>query len=303
MSMMKTRQKRGRLLAQLNGGTDIQILGFVCWWNIREIEISQERFKEILAACEFKESYAREHNYRSAFLRALKQMEEKRIIRLVKEDSKYLIYQFTAEDLVDDETGFEYSSETVITIDKDKYRETKSIDLAIIKGDDSIKDKIIKLYYDEKSKFKSADVSRVLHRIFTDEADIVSLRDQGSVYFIPGGYKTVLDRAVKYVKLLGGNCKLDSLPIPDAPESRDTVRDAVTDEFDSFMNHLRNEIDLIQDGKDVTERWFNTKRKKMAEVKERFELYSELLGEGKSGLEAQFAELEKQLFVGRELDI
>ena len=294
--------KKGKLLAQLNGGTNVTILGYVCWWSIHDVEIDQARFKQILATCGFKEKYAREHNYRSAFLRALKEMEEQRIIRLVKEDPSYLIYQFTAEDLVNDER-FEYNPETVVTISKDKYRETKSMEAAMIKGDEEIKAKLLKLFLEKKGLFKSSDVSRVLGRIFADEADIVSLREQGSVYFIPGGYKTVLDRAVQYVGMLPGNCRLESLPIPDAPESRSTIKTAVTDEVEAFADLLEKEIAALEEGKTVTERYFKNKTKKLAEVRDRLELYSELLGDGKTGMEAKFASLERKLFATRELDI
>lgn len=295
------KSKRGKLLAQLNGDANVTILGYVCWWDVRGVEIDRERFIEILTDCGFTEKYAREHNYRSAFLRALKNMETQRIIRMVKEDRNYLIYQFTAEDRVDE--SFEYNPETIITIDKEVYRQTKSIDAAITKGDPAIKEKIIKHFMREKVTYKSSDVSRTLHKIFVDNADIVALREQGSVYYVPGGYKNVLESASKYVGMLGGICRFSYIPIPDAPESRATVKAAVEDEVETFIAWLEGQIEELESGKEVTERWYNTKDKKLAEARDRLELYAELLGDGKTGIEAKFAVLEKKLFPGRTLDI
>jgi hypothetical protein len=299
------KSRRGKLLANLNGGTNIPIIGFVCWWNIRNVDLTQERYLQILSECGLSEKYAREHNYRSAFLRALKNMEEKRIIRMVKEDSKVMIYQFTAEDRVGEgeDARLDYNPETVIVIDKELYRKTKSIEAAMTKGEDAIKRKVIEYWNDERTRFKSSDVSRALHKILGREADIVSLREQGSVYYVPGGYRSVIDKARLYTSLLGGDCGFDAIPIPDAPESRETVRGAVMDEVDGFTKWLEAQIKELEGGKEVTSRWFNTKRKKIAEARDRLELYADLLGEGKSGVEAQFAALEAELFKPRELDI
>lgn len=303
--MTTMRSKRGNLLANLNGGTNIPIIGFVCWWNIRNVDLTQARYLEILKECELSDKYAREHNYRSAFLRALKNMEEKRIIRLVKENSKFMIYQFTAEDLVGEgqDARLDYNPETVIAIDKEVYRKSKSIEAAIVKGADEIKRKVIEYWNDERTRFKSSDVSRALHKILAREADIVSLRDQGSVYYVPGGYRPVIDTVRKYTSLLGGDCVFQSIPIPDAPESRATVTSAVNDEVEGFLKWLESQIKELEEGKDVTDRWFKTKRKRIAEAKDRLELYAELLGDGKAGIEARFAQMEAELFKPRELDI
>ena len=98
---MTNAARRSILVGSIKEDTkDIPIIGYICWWSVRNVDVSQKDFAKLLKECGLPEKYAREHNYRSAFTRALHNMEEKRIIRLVEEDENRIVMQFTLENKV-----------------------------------------------------------------------------------------------------------------------------------------------------------------------------------------------------------
>ena len=305
-SVEPIRTKKSLIRRLSEGTSDFEILGYVCWWNIRNVDITQDQFATILRDCGINDKYAREHNYRSAFIRALKNLEEKRIIRLVEEDSAKFVYQFTAETKVDgtDHAHLEYDEETVVVIDKQRYRDWNKIEKAITKGREDIKEKLIKLFYQEKVRYKSSDITRYLQKILRDNADIISLRDQGSVYFIPASYQTVLDSVLKLVNMLSKESVLEYLPVPNVESSRSMVSNVFTDEIEALLDKIDKEIDEIDSGgKQVTSKWADNKRDKLKQVQERIDLYTDALeGKAKSALQKSLEKAKKAVESTRVLD-
>jgi len=272
--------KKSMLLDQLAvGAQTVPVMGYFCWWNIRNVGLTKEEFEKKLEAAGLDKKYARLHNYRSAFIRALRDMEENRIIRKVDEDEYRLVYQFTAESIVGapgGEKSLDYEKETTIVIDKDEYRKEGDFKKAIIKGKPSIINAIVKLFDEHKQQYKSSDITRYLQRILRDEADIVSLRPQGSIYFVPVGYLDALNKVSALVDGIGGGSKLERAPLVAADDSKAMVKNALLGEVDEAFKQIEKDLESVtKDDKEVTKVWSGTRISKMKKLLNRLESYKE----------------------------
>jgi hypothetical protein len=272
--------KKSMLLDQLSVGAQmVPVMGYFCWWNVKNVCLTKEQFEKKLEAAGLDKKYARLHNYRSAFIRALRDMEENRIIRKVDEDEYRLVYQFTAESIVGapgGEKSLDYEKETIIVIDKDEYRKEGDFKKAIIKGKPAIITAIVKLFDEHKQKYKSSDITRYLQRILRDEADIISLRPQGSIYFVPVGYLDALNKVAALVEGIGSGSKLERAPLVAADDSKAMVKNALLGEVDETFKQIEKDLEAVtKEDKEVTKVWSATRIGKIKKLLDRLESYKE----------------------------
>jgi len=257
---------------------EIDFLGHIVWWSIREVRISRDWFVEKLKECGLSEKYAPKHNFRSALVRCLNALEEERLIRKIKEDSERVSYQFTRENLVDDpdDTRLEYIPETKVVIDKDAYRIEEDIGAAIVECDPKLKEFLVARFWEEKSTYISSDITRYIQRVFSDYADLVSLRQQGNVYFVPAPYSDLVEKVASIVESIpGGTSTLDRIPIPNVEASRKTVGEAVVGDITGILDRLEQEINSAEN---ATEKWSQHRIDRLMVIKKRIELYADVLG-------------------------
>jgi hypothetical protein len=280
---------------------DVPIIGHVVWWNVREVEATRDWFKASLDSVGLDgERYAHEHNYRASFIRCLRNLEEQRIIRKVKEDGGRLVYQFTAERLIEDDPDnphLEYTPETVIEIDKSAYFTEGNFADALVKCDEKLKPILVEMFDKERVTYRSSDLTRYIQKIFRDNADIVSLRDQGSVYFVPASYANLINQVAQVLQSCPkGIAQLEHFPVPDAESSRTMVGHGVESEIIAIFEKMDEEIKAMQSGNtDITEKWVEHRQNKIRQIKERLAMYSEVLGDTAHRLGGKFEALSNSL--------
>ena len=295
--------KRNKLIAKFTEDSkEFDIIGWMSWWSLRSVDLTQEQFVKYLEKAGLPEKYAIEHNYSSAFKRALKNMEEARIIRIVEEDADKIICQFTAEEKVEDgdDHKLEYNPETIVYIDKDVYRETKDFSSAMTRGDEKIRKQVYEHFQIEKIRYNSNDITRYVQKIMKDAADIIQLRDQGCVYFVPSTGRDTMEKVGNLVTLIQGSGSFVSIPMADVKNSRSLVSNAVVVETGSDVEKLEVEIEAaVQAGQNVSNVWKQTRIRRIDELKKRLDAYSEILGvsakeigDNVSKLEAKVQKLE-----------
>lgn len=290
------------LISQLRTDSgNLSILGYVVWWNMREVEIEQDWFKAKLNAIGLDgERYAREHNYRSTFIRCLKALEQKRIIRKVTEDQDRLVFQFTAERLNEDDPEnpiLEYERESTIEIDKDAYWTEGNFAEAITKCDPQIKPMIVQMFDKERKTYRTSDLTRYIQKIFGDQADLVALRPQGAVYFVPAAYENlIVNISNMLAQVPVGQATLEFLPVPDVESSRNMIGNGVEAEIADMFSKMEDEIGKMNSGSnDITEKWVEHRQKKIEGIKNRIRRYSEVLGETGEKLTGKFDALKATL--------
>lgn len=292
---------RNMLLSTITEGSKkVDILGYMTWWSMRNVSITRDKFQELLEQNGFNKNYAVEHNYMSTFKRALKSLEEKRIIRIVSDTSFLLRCQFTEEKLVDD--GLEYDRETIIEVNKEIYRKEKDLSKAITQGKPEIVTKLIELFNYEKVRYNSHDMNRYIQSILGKEADIISLRDQGCLYFVPAGYQSTLDSINKMASAIG-NSTFITMPVPNLSVNQTLIKTAIKDDVENALSTLEEEVEQAsKDKKAITKVWSGTRINRIKKLQQRLVAYSEVLGKD-TDLQKSAENLEKEIMKFRVLEV
>jgi hypothetical protein len=270
------------------------------WWSMRNVSITRDKFQELLEQNGFNKNYAVEHNYMSTFKRALKSLEEKRIIRIVSDTAFTLRCQFTEEKLVND--GLDYNRETIIEVNKEIYRKEKDLTKAITQGKPEIITKLIELFNHEKVRYNSHDMNRYIQNILSKEADIISLRDQGCLYFVPAGYQATLTSINSMVTAIGHSSFI-TMPVPNLSSNKTLIKTAIKDDVENALSTLEEEVEQAsKDKKAITKVWSGTRINRIKKLQQRLVSYSEVLGEAKD-LRESAENLEKEIMKFRVLEI
>ena len=288
-------------------GSTIPSLGFVVWWNVRDVEVTKDWFKDMLDSVGLDgDRYAKEHNYRATFMRCLKLLEEQRIIRRVKEDGSRMIYQFTAENLIDDadDPRLEYTPEAIVEIDKSVYWNDGSIANALVRCDEKLKPVLVEMFDKEKVTYRSSDLTRYVQNIFKSQADIVSLRQQGAVYFVPAAYQELVGQVAQVLESVPhGNAHLEFFPVPDVKSSQLMVGRAVETELDEVFQKLETEIQKMQKGtNNITDKWVRHRQDQIKRIQNRIASYADLLGDSAGTLGTKF-DMLKATLGGRKIEV
>lgn len=309
--MSQNTQKKDALLHDLkNAAADTDTLGLIVWWNVQRVQLTKTEFEKHLEAVGIDKKYARDHNYRSAFIRSLHELEAQRIIRKVEEDDFKLVFQFTAENLMRGANGdksLEYEKETIVVIDKEEYRDSGDFSKALIRGKKEIKEKLVELFNQHKVSYKSSDVTRYVQRIFRDRADIISLRPQGAVYFIPYAYRNVVEQVSALLQRIGNGCNVEYAPIPNVESSRTMIKNALTLELTTDAKHLEEDLKAALNGADnVSNNWSVTRIGKIKNMLDRMEKYRDsgiINNEDTLGISTNLNELQQKILGARKLDL
>lgn len=314
--------KKNLLLGQLvDGNKTLDIIGFLTFWNVREVSITREAFAAALVAAGLSPDYAKEHNARSSLIRALNTLKEQKLVRMTHEDKNYATFQFTAEIKIGsgEDSRLNYHPEVIVIVDKEHYamfkdEETTAFRDSIKKVDkpeggqaddaEAIKDQLTAAFGLEMNAYKSSDITRYIQKIFTDEADIVSLRQQGSIYFVPAAYGSIVASVRTLVNEIGGtHSEFSSIPVPDVKDARKAVGDSFAEEVVEILAGMDKEVAEANAGsKDITEKWVNHRKATIEKIKKRIDMYSEVLGEKASELAGKFDIVSASLKI-RVLDL
>ena len=304
----KNETKKNLLLVELKEGTNTSyVIGFMVWWNINSVNVTRNEFIKYLERVSIDKKYAPKHNYRSALTRALKVMEENRLVRLVEDTPQTVSFQFTAEHRIEGADGkeFTYEKEALIVVSKPKYRETGDFEASLDKCSPEIKHQLALLFNQHREMYNSSDITRYLQNIFRSEGDIVSMRPQGSVYFVPAGHKDLIESAEELLEYIGGFCKMDYMPIPNVEQARETIKAAFVAELDEDFKKMEGEVEaVLSDNKAVTETWTDARITRLKKMLGRIECYrGGGLGLDTNKWETSAKEMEQKILGVRKLDV
>jgi hypothetical protein len=131
---------------------------------------------------------------RNAFARACKKMAEKRIIRAVIEDAAVIKFQFTSEVNVGDELA--YVKEAILTLDKN----TGDITCPLVSLADRARTELAQCMENRTTH----DVTAILKRLFSANADLFPIKELGGVYFVPVQHRDFLAKVEVFLTRIRG---------------------------------------------------------------------------------------------------
>lgn len=202
---------------------NMKLLGEIITWQVGE---GPHEYKSIVQALEnagLDKEVARELLPRHAFTRAAKKLEEK-VLDPIGKDSDWVSYQITKRFLEQDE--WKYAKEAWVRLDTV---------LGKVTGSDPGITKFIQEQLDRAIETRTAsDVTKIIQKLFEKEGDLIPLRDQGGVYFVPDLYSGFTKKVKEFVAGLGG--RVGSFPVPAGTQDGDkSVQGAVKDHLATLI--------------------------------------------------------------------
>jgi hypothetical protein len=215
---------------------NFQLLGEIITWDLSSD--TAVKFADLVTALQdsgLETKVARELLPRYAFVRAAKKMAEQRIIRCVGEANGRLAFQFTKEHLDSTAGRFDYDYEATILLDKDNG----SIEVVSTTLNDAECQKLAEhardLLQTAMENRTTADITRVIKRLFEKRADLFPVREAGSVYFVPDKHAAFVDSVETFVTRLSG--RLNRFPVPEGTQKGNkSVQAAVTQGLQQVIN-------------------------------------------------------------------
>lgn len=261
------------LSAAANGHS---LLGEIITWSVSGAGIRYADLTRALREADLRESVAGELAPRHAFARACHKLSEDRIIRQVSEDEETISFQFTAERLKGDR--FEYDFETLLRLNKS----SGSIECTLRE--------LAALAQEELDRCQEArtasDVTRIVQRLFEQQADLFPIREQGGAYFVPQQHVPFVDQVQRFLTALNG--RIHRFPIPSGtPHGDRSVKDAVADGISAMITEHEVAIDRF-DG-DTRPSTLKRAAERIQVTKHKIEAYACYLSEERARLQRSLA--------------
>jgi hypothetical protein len=196
----------------------------------------KHKLKEIISAlesCDLNKEVAKELSPRAAFTRAARELADERVIDILRDETDHITFQFTAKAMKDSE--WKYSKETNVVLDKisGKVRCPSS-------NIEELAQKALDRALEERG---TSDITEMVKRLFSENGDIISARDEGGVYFVPEPYRAFSDKVQDFLKLLGR--RINRWPIP---AGEDRADESVQDVCTSYIQRLCEQLDVAISG-------------------------------------------------------
>ena len=285
------------------GGRDVEIIGHIAWWNIRGVEVARDIVIEHMADHSIEAEHASEHRWKKTLKTTLKMLRLKLkgyMIEVVKETDDRIIIQFTVKSIKENgesempEAELQYTKDTTIVVEKNEDL-LNTFRNQVVKGDLELREELVSQYEEEKDKYRSMDVTRIIHSVFDAEADILRLRDSGGTYFIAAGYTDLMNSVSATINAICGVGTFEAIPMLDVEASRSSVRGAAADEMRAIMQDMAEELVAVANGKrKAGKRWFRSRIEDIETMQRRVGIYAPVLEEIKDqiieearGLEAE----------------
>ncbi len=227
-------------------------------------------------------SIAREFAPRTAFSRALKKLDDNRVIRQTAEDARTIAFQFTRESKVG--TEFHYALETVLTLDKHTGR---------IACDHEQLAEAARAELDKATENRTAaDVTNIVQRIIERNGDLFAIRPQGGCYFVPQRHAALIDQVQRFLGGINGSVVRFAVSQGN-PETERSVRDSVAAGLTSL---IAEHEDAVEDfGTDTRPDTIKRAAEKIRTARFKVEAYAALLGDQKARLEISLATAVEKL--------
>lgn len=224
-------------------------------------------------------SLVRDVSYHAAFRRAIRSLKGM-IVKPIDTESEEKIYQVTREVFKGDE--YAYTKECVLTIDG-----SGQVDSEV----DEVKNEVqaqVNHWVEHKN---TDDMTRLIQRVFAKEsADLVPLRKQGGVYFVPSSQSQLLGRIKAFVDGIGG--QLLQYAVGNDPLSADSVSKNMALYLRGLIEDLKATCKEL--GSDAPDYVKSRRYASFASLKLKVEAHSHLLREFSSKLSEEVTNAERE---------
>lgn len=259
--------------------------GQIVSWSCSNVAITYRQLIGHLTACDLDATVVHEMAPRTALMRALRTLEEDRVIDILHENPEEMVFQFTKKERSAD--FIKHSLETKLTFDK------RSFDLTC--ENKELIAEVTRLFMSLREMRTTADVTRIIQKLFDKKCGhdaLLPVREQGGCYFVPAKYIEFVDKVGKLVTHVGGRIRRFTVAAGDAATD-DSVKQCYVDGIEAMVRDHAARIDAMTE---VTrESTMTSCLDRIKETEMMADCYSEYLGESKRKLDEKLKELREQV--------
>jgi len=264
-----TKNQRKQEFVQAHAG--LRLLGEVVTWNTGASTHNHAGVVQALKDAGLNEKVARELLPRHAFSRAAKKLSEDRVIDVLRDEKDVITFQFTKRVMESDE--WKYSRETLLRLDKVTGRITCDVPELEAKAQQEL-DRAMELR-------TSADITKMIQKLFDAEADLFPIREQGGVYFVPQQFAGFTDKIQNFLTKLTG--RVSRFPVPADTKTGDrSVADAIVNGLSMVI--AEHEEAVAAFGLDTRHDTIARQAEKIKATRVKVEAYAEYLNEQREEL-------------------
>ena len=183
--------------------------------------------------CNLPQSLALDMRPSNAWRRAVHHLTENRVIRETYSDEDVIRFQFTSEYL--DITEFKYTKECDLSLDKKSGIVTCT--------DYGVEQRAQHLINTEMQKRNANDVTRIIQKLFRQASDLIPIRQQGGVYFVPESASDVPDRVAHFLRQIGGS--IQRFEISGDGKSGESVATSIRDVIYKMVDEAHESVTLL----------------------------------------------------------
>lgn len=217
-----------------------KLLGEIITWDLDpNTVILYSNVISALSTAGLETGIARKLLPRFGFSRAAKLLAKERIIRKVAEGNGKIVFQFTKEHLDKTAERYDYNFETTLYLDK----ESGAIECANTELGRHASELLARCIEERTT----ADITRIIKRLFEKNADLFPVRDSGSVYFVPDRHTGFVDQVGLFVSQMNG--RLNRFPVPEGTLHGDrAVQQSVTEGLENLIKEHNEAIAAFHEG-------------------------------------------------------
>jgi hypothetical protein len=222
---------------------------------------------------------------RNAFIRGIRSMEEKRIIRKVRENQDEIVFQLNRIEKDSNGDGYEYPHETEISLEKSSGRVTCP--------DKNLEHDVQVLLNAEMERRTSGDITKVVQTLFQRAgSELIPIREQGGAYFVPAHMTQFVDKVVQFLGDIDGSVRRFGGLSGDG--TRESLADAIGDHFETMIKEFRDTIQSLnqETSDDVRKR----RSEKLDQIRQQLESYRGLLQLSAEEIGSQLDQAEREMF-------
>ena len=266
----------------------LQILGFFAWWSIHGLRVRKADLAQIMKDLGFTYTL-KDTPLRGTFLEAIRIVKaahaaEGLLIRQIRKDSGEYTFGLVDESIDKANAHLGYSHTATVKF----YPVT-----GVLSCDNTGHAlwPLVCAAYRELQEFYSADNMRAILFDVLKDAHLVSVRQNGGIYFIPIQYQGLVDKIEKLLERIG-NSYLSVAPQVDLESTRKSI-------YKAFISGLRDKIaqykaDLSEDGLSQKAALKN-RLMEFRDLQKEIEFYSDVLHFQASELSEELVTLTEQV--------
>lgn len=291
---------------------DDRLLGHIAWYTITQPNITHDQLEEIVSDLPLNKSIIpSKPRMRDAFKRACRYSERKGLelpgvndqtvnfmIRKVTQNSKEVVRHLVLEIVDAEGETLEYHDVAHLNFNAEK----ETLNIRKIKINDTLDamtQETLSMFtdnFDYATTHLDAQVIRLMIRQQLDLMAAISVRKQGSVYFIPMKAKDRTEALETLCSRLGGGSMFHALPLVDTSKQREMVTGAFEDEVHDEAAQLISELaNKKQEGKQITVGAWEKYRDRFNKLKSNAKDYATLVDDELSKAKTEIEALDRHL--------